>query len=371
MKTLFVFLLVVHGAIHLLGLTKSYDVPVLNYKLVQHSQLRNLGLSLRHLWWIDCFLFWGIAVVFLLNKNWWWMPAIAAIIVSQFLIFNYWKEAHWGTVLNLIILCVVTIAAAGWNFSRKTDKEIQQLLAEASKQQLAVTNQTIQTLPYPVKNWLQHSGALNRHAPYAVQVQQSGVIRQKQDQRKWNKMNAVQYSGITTPGFVWKMEMNIMPLVKLSGRDKWMNGKGAMDMKLLSLFSVAKGSGEKIDQSALQRWLAEICWLPQAALSKYISWATVDSVSAKATLTYMGVSGSVLFLFDSNGNITGCKAKRYMENEKDAILQEWEVQCSDYVSFDGISVPTKSEVTWKLPEGDFTWYRFQVKGIKYLYKLRQ
>lgn len=87
-----------------------------------------------------------------------------------------------------------------------------------------------------------------------------------------------------------KVKMNMMSLVPVTGRDKFVDGKGQMTFELFSLINVANDTGDKIDQGTLQRYLAEICWFPSAALSPYIKWDDIDSTSAKATLTYKNVS---------------------------------------------------------------------------------
>ncbi len=72
-------------------------------------------------------------------------------------------------------------------------------------------------------------------------------------------------------------KMNMPPFIKITGRDKFVDGKG-----------------EKMDEGTLQRFLAEIVWFPSAALSQYITWEAIDSLSAKATMNYKGTNGSGL-----------------------------------------------------------------------------
>ena len=71
-------------------------------------------------------------------------------------------------------------------------------------------------------------------------------------------MQAEQYYTVTEPSFIWKANMAMMPIISITARDKYVNGKGQMTIKALSLIPIANSSGQKVDQGTLQRYLAEI-----------------------------------------------------------------------------------------------------------------
>lgn len=138
-----------------------------------------------------------------------------------------------------------------------------------------------------------------------------------------------------------------------------------MNIKALSLINITNEGGDKVDQGTLQRYLAEICWFPSAALSPYIEWEAIDNTSAKATMSYNGVSGSVTFQFNNQGDMTACSADRYMGSGKNATLEKWIVTSKSYDLMNGIRMPVKSEVTWKLKSGDYTWYKLEITDIAF------
>jgi hypothetical protein len=37
----------------------------------------------------------------------------------------------------------------------------------------------------------------------------------------------------------------------------------------------------------------------------------------------------------------------------------------EYKIFDGMKIPSKMTVSWKLEEGDWTWIKLEIKDIKY------
>ena len=177
--------------------------------------------------------------------------------------------------------------------------------------------------------------------------------------------NASQYFTIEKSAFIWKMTMNMIPMVPIIGRDKFVNGKGRMTIKLLSLFNITDATGEKVDEGSLQRYLAEICWFPSAALSEYIKWQPLNDHVARATLTYNGSSGSVDFLFTSDGSIKGCEADRFQGSNKDAVREKWQIVNTETGMKNGIKIPLKSEVCWRLKNADFTWYKLEITDLEY------
>ena len=88
------------------------------------------------------------------------------------------------------------------------------------------------------------------------------------------------------PSFIWSTTVDAMSVISMIGRDKLVNGKGAMLIKLAGLFSVVNVSeNEKINSASMIRYLSELCWFPSAAISDYITWERIDSNSAKAVFS--------------------------------------------------------------------------------------
>ncbi|RYD03617.1 hypothetical protein N752_18765 [Desulforamulus aquiferis] len=113
-------------------------------------------------------------------------------------------------------------------------------------------------------------------------------------------------------------------------------GKGNMLIKVLSLFTVANARGEEIDQGTQLRYLGEIVWYPTAALCDYIKWEAIDTHSARATMSYDGLSTSGVFEFNDLGEVTSFSADRYMAVDGKYVLEKWLVTMKDYREFEGI-----------------------------------
>ncbi|MHA4847347.1 DUF6920 family protein [Flavitalea antarctica] len=50
---------------------------------------------------------------------------------------------------------------------------------------------------------------------------------------------------------------------------------------------------------------------------------------------------------------------------KNATLEKWEVRSIEHAVLNGVRMPVKSEATWKLKAGDFTWYKLEITDVEY------
>ena len=76
-------------------------------KSFHYSEMKNITQSISKpigiLWIAGCILFIGMAVLLLLENGLWWKIGIAAIAISQLVIFLSWKDAKFGTLANITI----------------------------------------------------------------------------------------------------------------------------------------------------------------------------------------------------------------------------------------------------------------------------
>ena len=111
--------------------------------------------------------------------------------------------------------------------------------------------------------------------------------------------------------------------------------------------------------------LAEMAWFPTAWLSSAIEWQAIDANSVKATIYQQGVTASGVLHVNEEGQLTKLTADRYREEHGHYRLDIWTALSSEYMEVEGMRIPTRSEVTWHLASGDFTWFRFKITEIEY------
>ena len=360
-RIFFIIITGLHGLIHLLGFVKAFNFAKINE--LRHPVSKPLGL----LWLLSFLLFISALTQYILNNDLWWLTSIIGILLSQTLIISSWRDAKFGSIANILILCVSIVAYANYNFNRNVSSEINKIFSQTTiKPHSLITAEMINPLPPPVQKWLNNSGIIGKEKIYTVRLKQKALMKMKPEQENWIEAYAEQYFTIDKPAFVWKVRMQMMSFVNISGRDKFIDGKGEMLIKIFSLFPVVNSrNNEKINSGTIQRYLGEIVWFPSAALIPNITWEKINEFSAKATMTYGGTTGSGVFYFDENGNFKKFTAQRYMGSGKDAKLREWIITAKESSIINGISIPVKLDATWKLDSGNWTWLKLEITDIEY------
>ncbi|MBP7331443.1 MAG: hypothetical protein KBA08_03925 [Firmicutes bacterium] len=271
-----------------------------------------------------------------------------------------------GILAAIIVLVFVASAVANSLFEKQVSKEVEKLFGsgQVDKKEI-ITEADLAGLPSCVQKWLAQSQVVGKEKISTVRLKQSGVMRLKEDQ-PWMPFEAEQYFNVDEPGFVWKAKVKMNPLLYFSGRDRYFQGRGEMDIKALSLLTVANaGASSEMDQSAMLRYLAEMIWFPTAALSNYIKWEEIDANSARATMNYRGMTGSGVYTFDDKGAAVSFFAKRYRETNGQFTLDPWGGVVKGYNEFNSVRIPARLDVIWQLETGDFNWFQCEITEIDY------
>ncbi|MPW25459.1 hypothetical protein GC105_06630 [Alkalibaculum sp. M08DMB] len=271
----------------------------------------------------------------------------------------------WRIIVVVFVVLAIGGTIRNHLFQKQIKKETKNFLQEISDQSsIPIGQNQLKQLPLPVKKWLNLTRCLDQEPISSMFISQVGVLRTKPD-GKWMPFEAVQYSGIDRPSFIWKSEIEAIQGVTIYGRDLYMNQEADMLIKLIGIFTIGSGSGPELVQGSLVRYLAEIVWYPRVALSPYITWDVIDDHSAKATIIYGDVSASGIFYFKDNGEPERFVAQRYMENGGEYSLEEWSVYMDQYKEVQGILIPTHGDIYWNLIDGKFHWLQFEVTDARF------
>ena len=267
-------------------------------------------------------------------------------------------------ILMIFIVCAAVTTIAKFQFAQRVAEEVDQFYKGIEDAQGTVQLSDLEKIPPAVQKWLLHSQVVGKERVIAARTKQEISLRLKADQ-PWMKGEVEQYFRMAEPGFIWHADIQMAPLLHISGRDKYVDGHGKMLIKALSLVTVADGQGKEIDQGSLLRYLAEMMWFPAAALNNYIQWRELSDTSAEATMSYEGVTASGIFTFNEQGEALGFEAERYGEFDGEYRLETWACAIQEYQEFKGMMVPSQGDLIWKLDSGDFHWYHFKVKELEY------
>lgn len=197
---------------------------------------------------------------------------------------------------------------------------------------------------------------------------QHGEFRIKLESEGWLDMNAIQNFTTGNRGFVWSATIKMFPPVNVKVIDSYINGKGAMKGKVLSLIPVIDESEKKeLNKAAIQRYLAESVWFPTALLpTQGVKWTEIDEKKASATINDSGITVSLVFGFNDKGEIVEVyTSERYREVDGEYRLFPWEGKFSNYIEIQGYRIPSVGEVAWILEDGTFPYWRANIKQVDF------
>lgn len=360
MRIILILVMGLHGSIHLFGFLKAYDITT--FQGISEPISKPVGA-----FWLVSFILFAITIILLIwQPDYWWLGGFMAILVSQALIFYFWSDAKFGTLINILILLASIVSYSDFRFTNQILAERKDLFQRAQ----TMTNnpiiaQEIADLPPVVRKWLHSSTEIGQPIVSNVYLTQELKLKMNPGQKDWSSGTANQIFTVQPPGFNWVINTSIYSLISTKGRDKLVKGKGEMTIKLFSLFPVVHADNNyKVNQATLQRYLAEIVWFPSAALSPDIHWEALNDHSAKATMDIQGTKASGIFHFNEYGQFVKFVAMRY-KDVKDPTPTQWSVEAIKFKDFKGIKVPVECEVSWMLNGEKWTWLKVKIVDISY------
>jgi len=256
----------------------------------------------------------------------------------------------------VLLLTVPLIGNAKLNSNLKKDvSKLFSLSRDISSK--TFTYSQLNELPEPVQRYFRYALTDGQSYTSYVRLRHGGSFKTAPG-KKWVDIKGEQYFTAETPGFLWKGKTSLF-----TARDMYIERKGRLAVSLFSLFKVVDEQGEHVDQAELLRWLGESVWFPTNLMPREnLQWTAIDSVKAKVTFDYNGISVYYIVHFNEQGQITKLETERYKENGR---KEKWVGVVSDYKEIGGMRVPTFIEAKWELDKGTYSYARFYIQKIEY------
>jgi hypothetical protein len=228
-----------------------------------------------------------------------------------------------------------------------------------------VTEEQAQQLPVPVRRMLHIAGVIGRPVPAAVRLRQRGHIRIGRGW-PWLPFEARQVFTTDPPCFIWRAAMKPLLMFPVNARDAFLGGHGRMTVRLGRALTIVDARGPELDQGELLRFLGELPWFPAACVLPYLHWEPIDDASARVTMTIGDVTASAILRIPADGSRIKVSADRCWTADKSGgRLVPWSGTHTSFRQAAGLLLPERAEVTWHLPDGDFTYFRATVSQIEY------
>jgi hypothetical protein len=162
-----------HGAVHLIGFAKAFQL-VPSMKL-DAAISRTLGM----LWLVAGVAYIAAAIMLFAWPAALWAPALLGIFESKTAFASDWRDAKYGTVVNVIILVPLVVALLDLRSSslRSTYRhEVDRGLSRESPSSV-LTESDIATLPPLLQTYLRRTGSVGRPRVHDLRARWRGQMR--------------------------------------------------------------------------------------------------------------------------------------------------------------------------------------------------
>jgi hypothetical protein len=355
-------LLLVHGALHLLGAAKAFallDLPALSVPIT-----RPLGL----VWSCAAVLLLVSAVALFLAPRHFWIIAAPALVLSQVAIIACWEDAKFGTLLNAVALIPVVLGALEARPTSYRSQFLHETRAarRTSEPAAALDEKDLARLPAPVAAYVRRTGALGKPRIRGFRAEFGGRIRAKPD-GGWMKFRAQQQNTFA-PRARWFMIESSLFGVPFTGLHRYAGSHATMQVKALSLFPVVDAAGPEMDQSETVTMLNDMCVLsPGALIDPAIEWQVLGPDRVRAVFTNAGHTISGVLVFDQHSDLVDFYSDdRYQSADgKSYALYRWSTPLSDYRDFGGRRLASRGRAIWHMPARALVYGEFELLSISY------
>ena len=362
MRIFFLLLITIHGLIHVLGFVKAFN-------LARVDQLtQNISKPLGLLWLLTTLLFLVTAIFYYLDKDCWWVIAIAAVIISQILIILSWRDAKFGTMANLIILIPLCIAIAEnlpTSYKKIFKIEVERGLKRYTMQEI-LTKEDIKHLPFPVQKYLIYTESIGKEKVHNFKANFRGEIKPKPDSDYLN-FHSVQYNFFDQPARVFFIKSKMYGL-PFQGLHLYVGSTATMQIKIASLFQVVDAKGPQMNRGETVTMFNDMCFFaPSTLIDKSITWETMDSLTVKARFTNQGNTITAILFFNETGELINFSSNDRYESADGKVYKnyQWTTPVRNYKDFNRRKVPTYGEGIWHKPQGDYCYGKFNLIEIEY------
>jgi hypothetical protein len=220
-----------------------------------------------------------------------------------------------------------------------------------------------QSLLDRVHSFLMPGGSETARNVRSVRTTQCGEMRMSPESR-WIPFTAEELIDSTGSNFRWEARLDPGRLLGASVVDAYERGRGALTVKFGGV-RVKKIAGPDVDKAELQRYLSSFVICPAMLLNHLtLECAPVASSTFRLCDLRDETGATVDFELAEGGAPTAVHAMRPRLIGSRTILTPWSGHVSEFREFEGMRIASRLEVAWKLPEGDFRYFREEITSFQ-------
>ncbi|MBK6565154.1 MAG: hypothetical protein IPL63_00435 [Saprospiraceae bacterium] len=360
MKIVYFIIVLLHGLIHLMGFVKGFGIKEVKELTLPISKTAGL------FWLIAAVLFIVYGILYITHHKYGWIVGLLAVVVSQILVFMFWKDAKFGTILNLIILFVSLLSLGSGLIKNKFSGHVKNdFSANNTMNTDILTEKDIAHLPALVQNYLKYTKSVGQPKVKNFRAEFAGRMRGKPED-DYMDVNSVQYNFLQKPSRYFYMEAKKMGL-PATGLHVYKNETATFEVKMLNWMKVVDAQGDKMNQAETVTLFNDMCFIaPATLISPSITWESVSDSTVKGVYKNGNISISALLYFNEKGELINFISKnRYETDGKNYNNYPWATPVEDYRMINGYMLPGKAKLIYQKPEGDFMYGELDFKSVTY------
>ena len=362
MKIALAVLLALHGLVHLIGPAKAFgwwDVAQLRQPISPTSGV---------FWLLAAVLMFGAAITVAIDARWWWLFALPAVVLSQFLITAVWSDAKFGAFANLIIVVPGLLAALDarpGSFRMRFTHDSATLLARTNRQAPAVTETDITALPPLMQRYLRNVGAIGRPHVYNMRVAFDAQMRSSST-APWMKSTATQYEFFNPPARLFHMNASRAG-IPFDVFHRYVDSAATFQVKIAGLYPMVDQHGVQLTKAETVTLMNDILVMaPAAVLDLPFTWKTLGEHTVRATFSNAGFTVAATLTFNEVGDLVGfVSTDRWLPDGTAAKDVPWSTPIFAYADVNGIRIGTRGDANWIAPSGEWTYGKFTIREIAY------
>jgi hypothetical protein len=199
-----------------------------------------------------------------------------------------------------------------------------------------------------------------------VFLKASGKIRSS-EKSGWMQFTSEQSNFFSNPLRAFYIKAKKMG-VPVNGLHLYKNETATMVIKMMNLFKVVDAKGPEMSQGETVTVLNDMCFMaPGSLVCHNIRWEYIDINQEKATFTNENITVNAILTFDKEGKLVNFLSYDRFETSDGKNYRNfpWETPVKEYRKFGDYYLPSKADVIYKHPEGDFCYLKFRLEEIKY------
>jgi len=360
MRYVLIALILFHGLIHLMGFSKAFGYAALKQLSLPVSKPAGL------LWLLATVFFLTAVILIALSSRYWTPVLITACVLSQLLIILSWKEARFGTLVNIVLLAIAILSLTSQYFEQTFKKEAFELLRQPdpAKGQL-LTEADTRHLPEIVQRYLQYSGVMNRPKVYNMRVVFDGQMREKG--KSFFSFSSEQYNFFENPARLFFIKAAMYGIM-VPGYHHYRDATARMDIRLFGEIPVVRESGTVMDTTETVTLFNDMCLLaPATLIDPRINWIYADTLSVWAEFLHEGIRIRALLSFNEKGQLVN-----FISQDRTAIADRkkypFSTPVKKYRQLNGYNLMSEADAVWDYPDGKFVYGKFRLRDIQYNYK---